>query len=566
MNKYSDISNRSCIFHGPNSRISPKQVQSLRDSISLKEITYNRYHSESPEASLVMKPRSVLLSPLGISKISSEHNQRVIDQSDVFTPIKSSPIKLPEIIPKHSDFSTILDKIEKVISPRTKLLHFFLKEDEGEKFTQASNEFKYFRVLCKGKKCPMQVKIKVYEGKIISYVSFTESQPSQAVHDRVYNYCYFEVSEKNYCFKNENVFIGIRSFVYSVYKVKVCFGKVATLADIKKGKQETIRNELDDQKIVQDERIKTLNFIKKNIETIGSPLIKFSESKQEGWENKKKQAKINKKEHFKQKREKALERLTRKERKFEENLKKLHLSEIENNRKKSRTLWLSLLFFHKTISFIHSKIRAIRLSRLTLLRKTNESRKIQRFFRSKLKIPSNSLKFLIMNHNLLTYLKHSRPIQNFFLKKTLVSSIIFAAHRNELAHDFQVFTKKITIIQRHVRELLGTKEKRLFELIQHWNRIIEKNLFSKRTKADRRKTSLNYTTIPHSRRNDVLQVFYREKWRKFRDFVKEIIFKFKPYRIVKRFLSDWSEPLRFNFLTTDSEMVDMIQLSIKENS
>jgi hypothetical protein len=171
-----------------------------------------------------------------------------------------------------------------------------------------------------------------------------------------------------------------------------------------------------------------------------------------------------------------------------------------------------------------------------------------------------------MNHNLLTYLKHSRPIQNFFLKKTLVSSIIFAAHRNELAHDFQVFTKKITIIQRHVRELLGTKEKRLFELIQHWNRIIEKNLFSKRTKADRRKTSLNYTTIPHSRRNDVLQVFYREKWRKFRDFVKEIIFKFKPYRIVKRFLSDWSEPLRFNFLPTDSEMVDMIQLSIKENS
>ena len=152
MNKYSDISNRSYyIGQHVNSRTSPKPLQSLRESLSLKEITFNRYHSESPEVSLALRSPTNLQPPLGISNFSYETNQRYCDLSEFTTSVKSV-LKLPEIIPRHSDFSTILDNIEKVLSPKTRLIHHYLKENESQKFTQASNEFNYYRITCKGKK------------------------------------------------------------------------------------------------------------------------------------------------------------------------------------------------------------------------------------------------------------------------------------------------------------------------------------------------------------------------------------------------------------------------------
>ena len=563
MNKYSDILNRSYLTgQHTNSRTSPKPLQSLRDSISLKEITFNRYLSESPEVSLVSSTPTHLQSPLGISKFSYEHNQRFSDYSEFTTPAKSS-LKLPELIPRHSDFSTILDNIEKVLSPKTRLIHHYLKENEAQKFTQASNEFNYFRIMCKGKRCPMQFKIKLYEGKITSYVSFTETQPNQAVHDRNFNYTYFEISEKNYNFKNEYVFVAIKTFTYSVYKVKATFGRVVNLADIKKVKQSTMRDEPDNEKNME-ERVKGMDYIKKNIELLTSPLMKLSECKSENWLEKKNQVKKRKKDIFRQKREKAIEKLTRKERRQEEYLKMLQVNEREGYRRKARVFWTSFFIFHKTSSYFLLKVKKTRQSRLDTIRLINKVRLIQRFFRSKVKFPENSFKFLLMNHSLLTYHKVIFPVQVRQINKSLISAILFAAHRNELAHTFQVYYKKIITIQRHTREFLDLKSKRFFSLIQAWNRVIEKNLFTKRSKASRRKTSLKFMTIPNTQRNSILQEYYKNKWNDFHLMVRNLLSIAKPYRVVKRFLAGRIDPIAFNFLPDDLRMIELIQIAMKD--
>lgn len=562
MNKYSDISNRSYyIGQHVNSRTSPKPLQSLRESLSLKEITFNRYHSESPEVSLALRSPTNLQPPLGISNFSYETNQRYCDLSEFTTSVKSV-LKLPEIIPRHSDFSTILDNIEKVLSPKTRLIHHYLKENESQKFTQASNEFNYFRITCKGKKCPMQFKIKLYEGKITSYVSFTETQPSPAAHDRSFNYSYFEISEKNYNFKNEFIFVAVKTFNYSVYKVKVSFGRVVNITDIKKIKQSTMRDEPDDDKHL-DEKMKRMDYIKKNIESLSSNFTKLSEHKSEIWEEKKNLVKKRKKDFFKQKREKAIEKLTRKERRQEEYLKMMQDNEMENMRKKAKIFWMSFFILHKTSSYFLGKVKKIRESRLHSIKILNKIRLIQKFFRSKVSFPEISIKFLLLHHNLLTYHKLVLPVQIRQIDKTLISAIIFAAHRNELAHTFQVYCKKIITIQRHTREFLDLKSKRIFNLIQSWNRVIEKNLFTKRTKASRRKTSLKYMTIPSTRRNGILQDFYRNKWNDFHLVVRNLLSLVKPYRIVKRFLAGRIDPITFNYLPDDSEMIELIQISTK---
>lgn len=563
MNKYSDILNRSYLTcQHSNSRTSPKPLQSLRDSISLKEITFNRYLSESPEVSLVSSTPTHLQSPLGISKFSYEHNQKVSDFPEFTSPVKSS-LKLPQISPKHSDFSTILDNIEKVLSPKTRLIHHYLKENEAQKFTQASNEFNYFRIMCKGKRCPMQFKIKLYEGKITSYVSFTESQPNQSVHDRNFNYTYFEISEKNYNFKNEFVFVAVKTFNYSVYKVKVSFGRVVNLADIKKVKQSTMRDEPDYEKNF-DEKAKGMDYIKKNIESLTSPSIKVLERGSENWQEKKNQVKKRKKDIFKQKREKAIEKLTRKERRQEEYLRMMQANERESFRKKAKVFWMSFFILHKTSNYLLMKVRKTRESRLHTIKLINKVRLIQRFFRSKVKFPENSFKFLLMNHSLLTYRKIVLPVQIRQINKSLMSAILFAAHRNELAHTFQVYYKKIITIQRHTREFLDLKSKRIFSLIQGWNRVIEKNLFTKRSKASRRKTSLKFMTIPQSRRNSILQEYYKSKWNDFHLVVRNLLNLAKPYRVVKRFLAGRIDPITFNFLPDDLKMIELIQISMKE--
>ena len=545
MNKYSDISNRSYyIGHHATSRTSPKPLQ-LAESLSLKEITFNRYHSESPEFSLALRSPTNLQPPPGISNLSYEHNQRFSDFTEFTSPVKTV-LKLPEISPRHSDFSTILENIEKVLSPRARLIHHYLKENESQKFAQASNEFNYFRIACKGKKCPMQFKIKLYEGKITSYVSFTEAQPHQGAHDRNFNYTYFEVSEKNYNFKNEFVFVAIKAFSYSTYKVKASFGRVVNLSDIKRVKQSTMRDEPDDDKHL-DEKMKGMDYIKKNIESLSSHLIKLSEPKSELWEEKKNLVKRRKKDFFRQKRQKAIEKLTRKERRQEEQLKMMQDSEVESMRKKAKVFWLSFFICHKTSNHLLGRVKKIRQARLHSIKVHNKIRLIQRFFRAKARLQANSFKFLLLNHNLLTYRKLVLPVQTRQINRTLTSAIVFAAHRNELAHTFQVYYKKIITIQRHTREFLHLKSKRIFNLVQCWNQVIEKNLFTKKSKALRRKTSLKYMTIPSSRRNAVLEEYYRSKWNDFHLVVRNLLKLVKPYRVVKKFLHGRIDPITFNY-------------------
>lgn len=567
MNKYSDLSTRYLLTHVSSNKSPSPKPAILKESLSLKNITFHRYHSESPDISFCHEPSKTCNSMYGISQISSDQNKKFREIPEMYQSNTLS-IKLPEISPKHSDFSSLLDKIEKVISPKPRYLHTLLQENEPQKFTQSSNEYKFFKIYCKGKRCPLQVQIKLYEGKITSYVSFTETQPNPINHDRAFNYTYFELNDKTHIFKSEHVFIGIRTFTYCVFKIKINFGKVITIATMKKVRQNTIRDELETDSIEVEDKEKKRNFIKENIETIVSSISKSPELKIKPslWEIKKKQAKEKRNGFIRMKRERALEKLNRKERLYEENLKNLQQVEKEMNHRKMISFWISLFIFQKATNHISGKIREVREKKLKNFKSFNSIRKIQRFYRKTIKFPDDMYSLSVLSRSLLTFYKVCKPLHRDSSIKKVLSALTFSAHRNKVAHNFQNFTKKIVLIQKQFREYFGRKEKRIHNLIHQWNRIVEKVLYNKKDKTIRRKESIKYFNIPSNRRNDILNELYRSKWIAHREKIRYLITTFKPFSIIKKFLKGRIDPPSFDYYPTDIEMNELINKTLHSNS
>lgn len=567
MNKYSDLSNRYLLTQRSLEKNLTPRPKNLIESLSVKDIAYHRYHSESPDISVCHEPVNVCNSVFGISQLSYDHNQKFKDFPE-FSPQKPLSIRLPEISPKHSDFSSLLDKIEKVISPKPRHLHILLQEDESQKIIQTSNEYKFFKIYCKGKRCPLQIQIKLYEGKLTSYISYSESQPTHSNHERAFNYTYFELNDKTHIFKSDHVFIGIRSYSYCEYKININFGKVITIASIKKVRQNTIRDEVEADSIEVEDKEKKRNFIKENIETIGVSLSKSPELKMKPslWEIKKKQAREKRNGLIRVKREKALEKLNRKERLFEENLKHMQQVEKENNHKKMIGFWITLHVFHTVTSYIKKKIGEIKEKKLKKFRSLGSVRNIQRFYRNSIKFPDNMYPLLVLNHSLLMYNKTCRTIHKVLSAKKIVSAFVSSSQKNKLAHNFQNYCKKIVFIQKQFREHVERKQKRMNNLIAQWNRIIDKVLFNKKKKSTRRKESIKYNTIPNNRRSDILSEIYSIKWKAHRQKIRNLIHDFKPYKIIRQFLKERIDPPTFDYYPSDLEMNELIQKSLRSSS
>lgn len=566
MNKYSDLSNRYLLTRKSLENNSTPRPKNLIESLSMKDITYHRYYSKSPDISICQEPVNSHNSLFGISQLSYDHNQKFKDIPEL-SPARPLSIKLPEISPKHSDFSSLLDKIEKVISPKPRHLHTLLHEDEPQKIIQTSNEYKFFKISCKGKRCPLQIQIKLHEGKLTSYISYSESQPTYSNHERAFNYTYFELNDKTHIFKYDHVFIGVRSFSYCVYKIHINFGKVITMASIKKVRQNTIRDELEADSIEVEDKEKKRNFIKENIETAISP-SKSPELKTKLtlWETKKKQAREKRNGLIKIKRERALEKLNRKERLFEENLKHMQQVEKENNHRKMISFWISLHVFHNVASYIRKKIGEIKEKKLNKFRSLGSIRHIQRFYRNSIKFPDNMYPLLVLNHSLLLYNRTCRCIHRESSADKIISAFLSSSQKNKLAHNFQIYCKKIVFIQKQFREYIERKQKRFHNLIALWNRIIEKFLFNKKKKSTRRKESIKYSTIPNNRRNDILAEVYYIKWKAHREKIRNLIKDFKPYKIIRQFLKERIDPPTFDYYPSDIEMIELIQKSLRSNS
>ena len=564
MNKYSDISNRYYLKHSPFHSQSPKFLKSFRnDDIFI----FNSY-SESPDISYNESGRTNLNQSPRISHMVSEKNLELSEFP--LDPKESYPqfLTLPKISVSspRSDFSSLLRKLDKVTSPKPKFLHTILREDSSSKITQPTDEFCYFKANCKGKKCPLQVKIKIYEGQLITYMSFTEVQPGPAVHDRVYHFTHFEVSDNNYSFKNENVFFGVKSFSDCVYKIEINYGKEKSMVQLKLLRKLSMKQEkyLEVEEEIEEVHAKsTKNFIKGNIAMVlqSTDRTHIAERVKE-WERKKNMALVRKKELIKGKKQKTIEYLNRRQRYLEEQEALQKQIEKEQAIRKVKKALVGVSFLLKFTTNIREIIAGKREKIFLGLRKSLQATRIQKAYKNSIKFPDGMAVIALAQKLIKFYQQAAGPVLRRSSNKKIVLSISSSAHTNSISHQIRGLRIKVLFIQRQLKVYRAKKVRRMKILINQWTACIEKALFSKKNTKVRRKESNKYITIPYTRRNAILNDYYLEKWKQFRENMRNFLKSVKNFKLVRSFTNKAIEAPEFIFVPADGEMENLIRIGL----
>lgn len=555
MNKYSDLSIRS-----KNSSSFKDFPMNFKEKLNLSSQYREALSPEqgSLESSRILKS----LSP-GISPISYEKNIRILDMLETPDYSKSVRLKLPELSPKsprfpsNNDFNALLEKIDKVIYTKPKLIHHtVLKHNESQRFFQRENEYAYYKVFCFKKRCPMQVKIKITKGNLITFMSLTNPQPNSSSCDRRYNFSYFEVSDNGFSFKFNHVYMGIKALLDTHYKIKITFAKIKSLAQLRKDRQINISESFEVSEDIPETTPKeksSKNFIRENIYNIVSSISKPSQnlSHIQNWENKKQEVIQRKKKFFIEKRDKALKQLNKKavqeqEQKFNK------LKEVrEEEHKKTVATWLVLLNLYKATTNLHKNLTKMRVELLDQIKYNNKIRLIQKSYRRHTIQIDGISHMIIASNSLLLFRRPLGFIMKSQVEKLIPSFISFSANRNFLALEFSLYIKKVRLIQKNIRKFIALKRSRIQILVNMWNDYIKEFTSLKRPSHAKKKENLRASKSLNIARDSIIYDYYKAKWRAFRDEVREIIKNFSPYWVVRKVLNDKIGTLEFKYIPSN---------------
>ena len=171
-----------------------------------------------------------------LSGLTHKENQRSLIQSSSLTQFfsyKSLEVTRPDTIwkmPSEKDFTKILTKLEMVSSNRTSG-HKRILINDGENFEILldSGSVQYFSINSKGQKPPLSVNIKRTKGKVISYVSKINPEPSRGMCDNIFKTDTFQVNDISPKFKNEAIFLAIEGINEAIITVFINFGRRITI-------------------------------------------------------------------------------------------------------------------------------------------------------------------------------------------------------------------------------------------------------------------------------------------------------------------------------------------------
>lgn len=526
MNKYSDISNRI-------------GFKSLSPRNYLKNGLLGHY-CNSPEPTDL--DSFFLCNSPSLGQIIHTKNEKVKELSNPHT--ISLPL-LPTRSAKFCDFSTLIHKLDKITSKKVKHSHIVLKRNEIIKITQKSQENQYFKMNCKGSKCPLQVKIKIFAGQIISFAAFNQQYPSADASDKECGLSYFEISDNNYFFKAENIFLNVFAAVDSEYTIGISYGKVKTLSELRKNRQKALKNivfiESDEEEIEIQKSPK--DFVKQNLQRLNCS--KSPEAN--GWEFKQKQVLTRKKQILTEKKQKAITNL--KKNIISRGAKEILQRKLEENNfaKKVQKNILALALFLRSCEQIKDLIVSKRRKTLKKITMVSKVRKIKKFYTKTIKHPRETFVFSIAFQSLQLYSQLIKDFTLLNLRKSLFSMISSTAHADFLPHNFRKFFKKVRLIQKSWSDYKDKKRNRLKYLSKHWDLCLEKDLFNKKSRSLRKHSMDQYISIPRHIRDLVLNQYYDQKLKLFQQEIRTFHLR---------------SPLRFVLHISDLEMEKIIKSSV----
>lgn len=544
----------------------------------------------------VMKTKSNSISYLPKSKNISEFSVKQNEIINHFLTSRENEYKtanfLPDIyskkfLPTEREFSKLIDNLNEVVVPKNMKLHTILQENEPVDVTLSEGKTKFFKIFMKHHKVPLSIKIKRTKGKLYAYTSTTIQEPGPTNYEKYYISDYIEIRDSATVFKYDLLYLGIKSFEESHFRIVTNFGRqINSLEELKRLKRQSIQASIQESLEINEEEqpikqvIKNELKIKKNFIAENKNLSNETSDKAgtltiraADWKTRHEQIIRKKKKIIEMKRSKALDSINKYTIKKQlECLKyKEEITKAENE--KFCSFWIKIISFISCNEIVHDIIKKQKISRLRRISMNIKAKQIQSTYKRYTSNIQHSESAMIRARNLLMlYRENTRTTVNRFgYGKAIVLTIKQASYFQIVYRKFSQYYKSVILIQRNTRKFLGVKDKRIKELMKIWISIGETMIYRRGSKKDDRKRhSVKFVTLPAHARDNAISNYYRKCVLKYREMIRNYCFSLKSVSDNKKFHNALNQicsatPPLFEYLPTTKEMEQLIESTIKSN-
>ncbi|CAG9332201.1 unnamed protein product [Blepharisma stoltei] len=424
-------------------------------------------------------------------------------------------------LPTNQDFTKMLNRLEMVISNKS-LGNRRIELTEGEAVDDYLEiaDGHYYRVITKGKKCPMRVMLKVLKGKVITYVSRTTIMPNEATHDQVSKSYTFEVSDPGLKFKAETISLGIFAIADSNYSIRIHFGREKEHHS-SHNKSEPRENRDYYQNDVAREMEKDLTkYRAKYTQKRNLKLVTELSEKSLTWEIRHQQTVERKKQILLEKKKRAEMMIIRNEIKREEERKKREFEEAKTVLQAQQRVWIILIKFAQAYEIMNERRCNEKSKTLMKLKENGSARKLQLFYKKKQSdMTAYDVNLLRAGPLLKLYCSSIKMIMEKTVKKKILSLIRMSARMREIPTHFEDYYSCAEKIQKAWAEYVKKKNERWSSLIELWNQTIPTYISPrpkpKSGKGKSRSPSKIMPNIPDFQRDRILTEYIRECKRKY---------------------------------------------------
>lgn len=525
-----------------------------------------------------------------LSGLTLKENERSTSQVTLLTKprnYESLSLSQPSLslkLPSEQDFTKILTKLEMVSSNRTGgHRRIVLNDSDSIDILLEFGTTQYFCINSKGLKSPMVVILKRKKGKVVTYTSKVNPEPSRGMCDSVFKTDFIQVSDISGLFKVDAVYLGIEAITETILSMSVHFGKKNLIKKIS-----GLRNQLEDLdsankltelvlttrpdpefSIKNHKSTKPVNkdFIKLNLENAKQKILPLTTTAKI-WKTRKEQAQTRKKVQMLEKKEKTTYQINKHLIKRQmEREKRLKNEELMINQTKEK-MWISFIFLINCTSDINKLRNYNRQVKLIRIRKGLLASKIQRAYRLRAGTDLKHVTFLRTSHLLKLFCVNTKP----FLKNTLTKCIKESSKNHLVPYAFTKTIDKLILVQRTWQAYCQKNKIRTENFIKLWNNVVEEQILKAAMKKHP-KESKKYSSISLSVRTTILNEHIIECKKKYLKLISEykgkaerkvenVINQFRRIKKLGTLIFSADAPI-YTILPSKAEMLKLIEKAIK---
>lgn len=473
-----------------------------------------------------------------ISSLTARENARLEQRLNVGNAGPSRPLERVLTgrpvgnVPGEADFRRVLDKLNRITSrggaqdkrltlEAGKTVHVVLEEDE----------WVYAKVAVKGLRTPLQLTLKRQQGQLLTFLSKTAQEPSEALCDAKFKGDKVLATDTGLRFKCNNLYFAFHALESAVFSLFVSFGKQRRVVRSSFQATQPVSEDLDltflrTRKVNLPQR---KNFVSVNMRVSASTdrLLHLAKQRSES-EKRQKEAEMRRLDYRKMKKTLALLAINRVDIKKKERLERAKVTEMRAFQQGLEKAWLLLLSSAVLTANLgdllgrrKAEIAYVEWKKALVVKIQRRIRRFHAFQSSGMLANGTAL------HHFRLVTACMLPIDRDSVQKKLLSCLQFSGLRAKLTSRFSQFyshskRQSVICLQRGWKAAILLKKDRFTRLNSIWSQafglVLEeacKRKPSKRGKKAKENPTTVYFAITPFRKSQVLMQHYLEAKKRF---------------------------------------------------